>query len=72
LAPGVADLIANARVAQNGKLAFPTGNYLGPVGFAPYHDMDGKISANVKNLMHALTTGLLDGTIKTSIPLTKP
>jgi len=72
LAPGVADLIAKAREAQNGKLAFPTGNYLGPVGFAPDHDMDGMISANVLNLGHALTTGSLDGTIQTSLPLTKP
>jgi len=72
LAPGVADPIAKGRDAQNCDFAFPTGNYLGLVSFAPYHDMDGKISANVKNLMHDLTTGLLDGTIETSIPLTKP
>jgi len=72
VAPGMADLIAKAREAQNGDFAFPAGNYLCPVSFAPYHDMDGKISANVKNLMHDPTTGLLDGTIGTSIPLTKP
>jgi len=65
--PGVAALI---NLAKNG--AFPAGNYMGTAGYAPYHDLDSKVPANVKSMMEELAKGLVNGTIQTSVPAAKP
>jgi basic membrane protein A len=43
LTPGTFDLI---KLAKDGK--FPAGNYMGLAGYAPYHDLDSKVPADVK------------------------
>lgn len=67
ITPGVFDLI---KLSKDGK--FPSGNYFGRVGFAPFHDVDNKVPAEVKTEMDTINTGLLDGSIKTGVPATKP
>jgi basic membrane protein A len=67
ITPGVFDLI---KLAKEG--AFPAGNYFGAAGYAPYHDVDGEVPADVKAKMEELTAGLLDGSIKTNVPPVKP
>ncbi|KYF66626.1 BMP family lipoprotein [Sorangium cellulosum] len=64
---GAFDLIT---MAKEGKL--PSGNFTGKSGYAPYHDLDGKVPAEVKAKMEELRKALLDGTLKTGVPPTKP
>jgi len=64
----VADLI---KLAKDGK--FPaTGFFVGASGYAPYHDLDSTVPANVKTEMEALLKALTDGSIKTGVPPVKP
>jgi basic membrane protein A len=52
---------------------FPTGGlYMGPSGYAPYHDLAKDVPANVDTEMQALLKGLTDGSIKTNVPPVKP
>lgn len=67
LQDGAFDLL---KLAKEGKL--PNGNYVGKAGYAPYHDLEARVPAEVKTRMQELEKGLLDGTIKTNVPPTKP
>lgn len=67
ITPGVFDLI---KLAQDGN--FPTGNYFGAAGYAPFHDLDSEVPADVKAEMEKINAGLLDGSIKTNVPPVKP
>jgi basic membrane protein A len=64
---GIFELI---KLAHDGN--FPVGNYLGKAGFAPYHDLDSTVPADVKAEMEKLNAGLLDGSIKTNVSPAKP
>jgi basic membrane protein A len=67
ITPGVFDLI---KLAKDG--VFPSGNYLGHVGYAPFHDVESKVPADIKAEMDKINTGLLDSSIKTNVPSAKP
>lgn len=67
ITPGVFELLQSAR---NGN--FPSGNYLGHVTYAPFHDLDNQVPAEVKTAMEQINAGLLDGSIKTKVPSEKP
>ena len=67
IVPGVAELVAQAK---DGSIA--AGNFTGKAGYAPYHDMDSEVSADVKAAMEAINTGLLDGSILTNVAPAKP
>ena len=67
IAPGVFELI---KLAREGN--FPSGNYLGDVTYAPFHDLENQIPADVKMTMEQINAGLLDGSIKTNVPSEKP
>jgi len=68
ITPGVFDL---AKLAKDGK--FPGGtNFVGAAGYAPFHDLDSKVPAEVKAKMEALAKGLIDGSIKTNVAPVKP
>jgi basic membrane protein A len=67
ITPGVFDLIQSAK-----NDTFPSGNYLGHVTYAPFHDLDNEIPPQVKTTMEAINAGLLDGSIRTSVPSEKP
>lgn len=67
ITPGVFDLI---KLAKDGK--FPSGNYFGAAGYAPFHDLDSQVPAEVKTKMEEISKGLLDGSIKTNVPPVKP
>ena len=67
ITPGVFELI---RLSRDG--AFPSGNYFGDVTYAPHHDLDGDVPAEVKTMMEEIIAGLLDGSIKTNVPSVKP
>lgn len=58
--PGVAELIAQAKAGT-----FPTGNYFGAVGLAPFHDFDSTLSADVKALLDETAAKLKDGSLAT-------
>ena len=60
ITPGVFDLI---KLSQDGK--FPGGNFIGPVGLAPYHDFDSKIDQAIKDKITEIDAGLKDGSITT-------
>jgi len=57
--PGVFDLV---KLAQEGR--FPSGNFFGEVGLAPYHDFETKISQDIKNTLAEIETGLRNGSIR--------
>ncbi len=64
----VADVIKATKAGN-----FPTGGlFMGPSGYAPYHDLASKVPANVDTEMQALLKGLTDGSIKTNVPPVKP
>jgi len=67
ITPGVAGLIAQAK---DGSIA--PGNFTGQAGYAPYHDLDASVPADVKSAMEEINAGLLDGSIKTDVPPVKP
>jgi basic membrane protein A len=67
IVPGVADLVA---AAKDGTIK--DGNFLGKAGYAPYHDLDGKVPAEVKAAMEKLNAGLIDGSITTGVAPSKP
>lgn len=67
LTPGVFDLV---KLAKEGKL--PKGNYQGLAGYAPFHDQDSKVSADVKAKMEAIAKALIDGSLKTDVAPAKP
>jgi basic membrane protein A len=60
IAPGVFDLI---KLASEGK--FPSGNFFGDVGLAPFHDFDDKVSLEIKEKLAEIDTGLKNGSIQT-------
>jgi basic membrane protein A len=64
----VADVIKATKAGN-----FPSGgSFIGPSGYAPYHDLASQVPANVDAEMQALLKGLVDGTIKTNVPPVKP
>ncbi len=65
--PGVFELI---KLAREGN--FPSGNFLGKVGYAPFHDLDYKIPPDVREQMEVIRSGLADGSIETHVPSKKP
>ncbi|MBK8618741.1 MAG: BMP family ABC transporter substrate-binding protein [Anaerolineales bacterium] len=67
IVPGVAELVAQAK---DGSIA--AGNYTGSAGYAPYHDLDGAVSDEVKAAMEEINAGLLDGSITTGVAPAKP
>ena len=67
ITPGVADLVA---AAKDGSLAY--GNVFGAAGYAPFHDLDGEVPAEVKAAMEEINAGLLDGSITTGVSPVKP
>ena len=60
ITPGVFDLIS-LHVDGN----FPSGNYVGGTGLAPFHDFDSTIPADVKSKLEEIKAGLADGSIST-------
>jgi len=60
ITPAVFELI---QMAQDGT--FPSGNYFGAAGLAPFHDFDSTIPQDVKDRLDEIATGLLDGSITT-------
>jgi basic membrane protein A len=67
LTPGTLELV---KLAKEGK--FPSGNYMGKAGYAPYHDLDSKVPADVKANMEKLASSLIDGSVKTNVAPVKP
>lgn len=67
ITPGVFELI---KMAKDGN--FPVGNFFGDAGYAPFHDLDSEVPADVKTEMETIAAGLLDGSIKTNVPPVKP
>ena len=60
ITPGVFDL---AKMAQEGS--FPSGNFVGAVGLAPFHDFDATVSDEIKATLDEINAGLQDGSIET-------
>jgi basic membrane protein A and related proteins len=68
IAPGVAALIQAARDAQEQTAAFPSGDFIGEVGLAPYHDLDSKVPDELKARMDELVKNLISGDVQTGVP----
>jgi basic membrane protein A len=67
ITPGVFELIQLSKVGQ-----FPKGNYDGDVSYAPFHDLEGEVPAEIKTMMEEINAGLLDGSIETNVSSVKP
>lgn len=67
ITPGVFNLI---KLASEGN--YPAGNYFGDAGYAPFHDLENEVPADVKAKMEEIAAGLIDGSIKTNVPPVKP
>jgi basic membrane protein A len=60
ITPGVFGLIE-----MDKEGSFPAGNYVGPVGLAPFHDFESVIPQDVKDSLEEIDKGLKDGSIST-------
>ena len=60
ITPGVAELV---RASHDGN--FPSGNYVGDVGLAPFHDFEDEISQDIKDRLEEIKAGLESGEIST-------
>jgi basic membrane protein A len=60
ITPAVIEVI---QASQDGS--FPSGNFVGDVGLAPFHDFDSEISDEIKSRLEEIKAGLLDGSIST-------
>ncbi|MDK1028555.1 MAG: BMP family ABC transporter substrate-binding protein [Anaerolineae bacterium] len=67
LTPGTFDLI---KLAKEGNLS--SGNAFGTAAYAPYHDVEDEVPAEVKAQMDEIAAGLIDGSITTDVPPVKP
>ncbi len=67
LTPGTFELI---KMAKEGN--FPSGNYYGQAGYAPFHDLEDQVPAEVKAKMEEIAAALKDGSLKTNVPPVKP
>lgn len=52
--------------------SFTAGDFVGVATYAPYHDLDATVPAEVKAKMDEIQAGLLDGSLKTNVAPTKP
>ena len=68
ITPGIVELIKAAKDAQAQTAGFPSGNYTGLVGLAPYHDLDSAIPEDIKTRMSDLTQALRSGDTQTGVP----
>ncbi len=66
--PGVYGLI---KAAVDGTFV-GGGDNVAAIGYAPFHDLDSQVSADIKAKMEEIAKGLADGTIKTNVAPTKP
>jgi basic membrane protein A len=60
ITPGVFDLIS-----ASVEGSFPSGNFFGAAGLAPFHDFDGQIPQDIKDKLEEIDTGLKDGSLET-------
>jgi basic membrane protein A len=67
ITPGVYTLIKAARDGE-----FSGGIVTGEIGYAPFHRVKDRVSDEVKAKMEEIRKGLIDGTLKTNVPVTKP
>lgn len=58
------------RLAKEGN--FPSGNFIGQVGIAPFHDLEDKISPEIKLKLEFIAKQLNQGELKTGVPESKP
>jgi len=63
ITPGVYDLV---KMAKDGN--FPSGNYVGEFGLAPFHDFDSQISQDIKDKLAEIRQDLLDDKLDTGYP----
>ena len=68
IAPGIVELINAAKDAQAQTSGFPSGNYMGQVGLAPFHDLDSSAPEDIKTRMSDLTQALRSGDTQTGVP----
>lgn len=64
---GVHELMRLARAGQ-----FPSGEFIGQVGLAPFHDFENKVPTAVTTRMNEILGGLGNGSIKIDIPYKSP
>jgi basic membrane protein A and related proteins len=67
IAPGVFELIKLSKDKD-----FPSGNFTGVIGYAPFHDLENRIPPDVKEQMETIRSGLVSGSIETNVPSEKP
>jgi basic membrane protein A len=61
-------LILEAKKGQ-----FPSsGFFYAPPGYAPYHDLAGKVPPDVEEMMQGILAGFLKGTLKTGVSPARP
>jgi basic membrane protein A len=60
ITPGVFDLV---QMSSEGN--FPSGNFIGEVGLAPYHDFDATLPQEVKDAVSEADAALRDGSLET-------
>lgn len=64
ITPGVFDLIKAL-----GDGSFKSGNQVGQVGLAPFHDNDAKVPAAAKTRLQEIDAGLKNGSVRTGVTL---
>ena len=60
ITPAVEDLIVAAQAGE-----FPSGNFFGDAGLAPFHDFEEIVPAELKTTLEEIAVGLIEGSIET-------
>jgi basic membrane protein A len=60
ITPGVVDLVEMSTTGE-----FPAGNFFGATGLAPFHDLDGDVSQEIKDKIAEIDAALQDGSLET-------
>jgi basic membrane protein A len=72
ITPGIVDLLRAVKDAQAGTSPFPSGNYTGQIGFAPFHELDSLVPEEVKQKVTGLPQEFLSGRIQIEYPAMAP
>jgi basic membrane protein A len=72
IAPGIVELIKAAKDVQTQASGFPSGNFIGQVGLAPYHDLDSSVPDEIELQMTEMIKALLSGDIQTGVSISNP
>ncbi len=70
IAPAIVTLLEKAKVPRKDSQALSIGNFIGQVGYASFHDLDGNVPEEIKRQFEEIYASLLSNELEIDIPAT--